>query len=144
MLEELLDTVSKEKVYDLYFPIDEGSEVFGQYAHLCYQELKKSGYRVNLKAFYIEAQGKLDFCIGDSAKYRFAKLLSLTPEHTRAAILLNSAEENVAIILKTIEETYRAELQVDVKRMDLDFEHQEWENLQFGWRKYRIGEINLL
>ena len=230
MLEELLDTVSKEKVYDLYFPIDEGSEVFGQYAHLCYQELKKRGYQVNLKTFYIEdiikrsdykeiyndmvkaeleayreqsrtqtyilgeplcvykkfinrkegicmpfseallfhmqmidrkhkysrqlgdwgknhdsaleqtrdtdlytpmeqldkaAQGKLDFCIGDSAKYRFAKLLSLSPEHTRTAILLNSAEENVAIILKTIEEAYRAELQVDVKRMDLDFEHQE-------------------
>ncbi len=230
MLEELLDTVSKEKVYDLYFPIDEGSEVFGQYAHLCHQELQKRGYRVNLKAFYIEdiikrndykeiyedminaelkaygtpsltqtyilgeplcvykkfinrhdglcmpfseallfhmqmidrrhklskrladwekihdsamkqtcdtdlytsmakldelAKGKLDFCIGNSAKYRFAKLLSLRPEHTHTALILNSAEENVAIILKTIEEACHADIKVSVKRMDLDFEHQE-------------------
>lgn len=230
MLEELLDTVSKEKVYDLYFPIDEGSEVFGQYAHLCYQELRKRGYQINLRTFYIEdiikredykevyqdmvnaelenygrqsqrqryllgeplcvykkfinrqegicmpfseallfhiqmvdrnhtltkrigewekihnqalnstgdtdlyssitglneiAKGKLDFCIGNSAKYRFAKLLSLNPKHTSTAVILNSAEENVAIILKTIEEAYRAEIMVDVKHKDLDFEHQE-------------------
>lgn len=230
LLEELLDTVSKEKVYDLYFPVDEGSEVFGQYAFLCHQELQKRGYKVNLKTFYIEdivkkenykeiyedmikeeldayhiqcntttfllgeplcvyktfinrwqgicmpfseallfhmqevdrkhafrqrlkdwekihnhamnvtpesdlytsleklhrlAEGKLDFCVGDSAKYRFSKLLSLQPEYTNTAILLNSAEENTAIILKTLEETYQNEIKVEVKRMDLDFEHQK-------------------
>lgn len=229
-LEELLHTVSKDKVYDLYFPIDEGSEVFGQYALLCQQELQKRGYQINLKTFYIEdiikrqdykeiyedmvlaekrayeeqtdkktfvlgeplclykafinrqagicmpfseallfhmqlidrkhvqknrlaiweeihdrahretgegdlytsmeklhrvAAGKLDFCVGNSAKYRFAKLLSLEPATTHTAILLNSAEENVAIILKMLGEAYRDDIRVNVRYLDLDFEHQE-------------------
>lgn len=55
----------------------------------------------------------------------FAKLLSLQPEYTNTAILLNSAEENTAIILKTLEEAYQGEIKMEVKRMDLDFEHQK-------------------
>ncbi len=230
ILEELLNTVSKDKIYDLYFPIDEGSEVFGQYALLCKQELQKRGFRINLKSFYIEdliqrkdykavyddllavekraydaqqdrttillgeplclykpfinrhsglsmpfseallfhmqtidrkqkykkrlsvwenmhdqamhkveesdfytpmkamhkiAEGKLDFCIGNSGKYRFAKLLCLDAKRTNVAILLNSAEENTSILLKTIQEMYRKDIQVKIKYLDLDFEHQE-------------------
>ncbi len=230
MLEELLQTVSKDKIYDLYFPIDEGSEVFGQYALLCQQELHRRGYHIHLKTFYIEdiikrndykeifddmllvekraydqqdnkttmvlgeplclyksfinrqsgicmpfseallfhmqmidrkhhykkklsvwemkhdcamkevegsdlytsmkllhdiTKGKLDLCVGNSAKYRFAKLLCLGRKFTDNAIILNSAEENVAIILKTLAETYQKDLHVKVKYMNLDFDHQE-------------------
>lgn len=85
----------------------------------------ESDLYTSLEKLHRLAEGKLDFCVGDSAKYRFAKLLSLQPEYTNTAILLNSAEENTAIILKTLEEAYQDEIKVEVKRMDLDFEHQK-------------------
>ena len=56
---------------------------------------------------------------------RFAKLLSLEPETTHTAILLNSAEENSSIILKMLGEAYRDDIRVNVRYLDLDFEHQE-------------------
>ena len=240
MLEELRNTVQKGVSYVMVAPIDEGSEVFGQYALLCTQELVRSGFRVTLRPFYLEdlikrkdgaeiyrdmlaaetrrreetavkdaerkifvmgepmcvykpyifernmaaagnaelavmplseyllfhmreidrkhecsrqlsewqsmhdaamsapggaalytpldtlseaAKGKLDFCIGDGGKYRFAKLLSLSAENTDAAVLLNSAEENTAILLKQLTEGRRSEISVPFVRLDLDYEH---------------------
>ena len=240
MLEELLGAVQKGKSYVMTAPIDEGSEVFGQYALLCTQELVRRGYNVTLRAFYLEdiiksedneeiyrdmltaemhyheetnaksadrrlfvmgepmcvykpyifgrnikaaensriavmplseyllfhmreidrkhqyerplakwqgmhdemmrvdggaelytpidtlkkaAAGRFDFCIGNGGKYRFAKLLSLHSENTDAAVLLNSSEENTAIILKQLTDTYRAEISVPFIQLDLDYEH---------------------
>ena len=244
MLEELLGTVHKGMSYCLAAPIDEGSEVFGQYALLCTQELKRRGYSVALRPFYLEdlvrredhleiyqdmldaeleqkraqqnmqqdgtrpkrlyvmgepmcvfkpyifekslkavkgaemtrmplselllfhmveidrknefksklnrwrqlhdqamkrpggemlytsldalanaAANKLDFCVGNGGKYRFAKLLCLSSENADAAVLLNSAEENTSIILKQLLETYRQEMKLMFIRLDLDYEH---------------------
>ena len=237
MLEELLQSMKKGVSYVLAVPVDEGSEVFGQYALLCTQELQRRGYDVKLRTFYIEdlirrddyaeiyadlletekvheqsqernaekifvagepmcvyktyinernlkeirgkhlsympfselllfhmketdrkheyakristweklhdeamkscsdtdlytsaeqlssaAQGKLDFCIGNAAKYRFAKLLCLSRK-TDGAVLLNSAEENTAVILKQLMEAYRKEINVPFITCDLDYEH---------------------
>ena len=238
MLEELRCTVKKGVRYVMVAPIDEGSEVFGQYALLCTQELTRLGYDVTLRPFYLEdiirredhqavyqdllnaeaaqcrqqtsgkrrffamgepmcvikpyilernlkavgenavalmplselllfhmqeidrkqefrrqlqawqvlhdaamrtpegkllyspietlrtaAAGRLDFCIGDGGKYRFAKLACLSGDDFSAAILLNSAEENTAIILKQLLEAYRKELPVPFVQIDLDYEH---------------------
>ena len=54
MLEELRNTVEKGIKYVIVAPIDEGSEVFGQYALLCTQELKRLGYDVTLRPFFME------------------------------------------------------------------------------------------
>ena len=240
MLEELLNTVEKCKSYVLVAPIDEGSEVFGQYALLCQKELVKRGYDVTLHHFYLEdlikredylevynkmllkekeilckreinqksmlaigepmclykgyiasnnlpeisekiavnrapfseillfhmleidrkkeytsrlsewmnlhdkamkendgievysdiptlfelANGKLDFCNGDAAKYRFAKILSLKQSKTDVAVILNSAEENSGIILKQMMEAYRKDIKVPIFAFDLDYEHK--------------------
>ena len=241
MLEELLGSVQKEHSYVMLAPIDEGSEVFGQYALLCTQELVRRGYNVTLRSFYLEdilkrgdgaeifadmlaaenklrertssmsaerrlfvigeplcvckpyifkrnlaaagnsvlavmplseyllfhmceidrkheyqrelaawqrmhdaamntsggtalytpvdalfeaAKGRLDFCIGNGGKYRLAKLLTLSPEVTDAAVLLNSSEENTAIILKQLTEDLRSEIPVPFVRIDLDYEHR--------------------
>ncbi len=236
-LEELLNALkkdnSKETVYDLHFPTDEGSEVFGQYGLLCKKELIHRGYKIHLKNFYLEdlikrddieeifakmikteieeaekvtdgftkqvpfyigeplclyqgnfckkgivmpfseallfhfitvdrnfeftkkisslkklhdkameqtakinlytdidllfnsVKEKLDWCLGDSAKYRFAKLLCLKKENTSYAVLVNSAEENAAIILKQIQSAYKNQIVVPFKQLDLDFEHMD-------------------
>lgn len=238
MLEELLNTVKKDTSYVMVAPIDEGSEVFGQYALLCTQELVNRGYDVTLRPFYIEdiikrddyleiyqdmlkaelnqrcaskpshkrffimgepmcvykpyirernlknapdsqteimpfselmlfhmmetdrkkvyltrlnqwkklhdeamnssagsamftdmeclasaAKGKLDFCIGDGGKYRLAKYLCLSSNDVDAAILLNSAEENTAIILSQLMDAYRTEAEVAFIQINLDYEH---------------------
>ena len=240
MLEELRNTVQKGIRYVMVAPIDEGSEVFGQYALLCVQELKRLGYDIVLRSFYVEdlikrqdyaeifqdileaegrqlsmnsletrrknyyvigepmcvyksyicdrnlkelkganvlrmpfselflfhmleidrkhvyreklrqlqtmfeqarhaslecglyssmsslrsaAEGKLDFCIGDGGKYRFAKLFCLSATETDALILMNSAEENTAIILKQLIAGYRKEISLPLIALDLDYEH---------------------
>ncbi len=239
MLEELLNTVQKGTSYVMVAPIDEGSEVFGQYALLCTQELKRLGYNVTLRQFYIEdlikrsdykeifrdmleletaqylkqaggtktffvlgepmcvfkpyirnrglealdkafvnfmplselllfhmtetdrkheyterlrqwellheevmnsvegqrlyssisalekaAEGKLDFCIGDGGKYRFAKLLILSKNEADAVILMNSSEENTAIILKQMITSRRCQMKLPCVQLDLDYEHK--------------------
>ena len=239
MMEELLNTVKKGVSYVMVAPVDEGSEVFGQYALLCQKELVKRGFDVTLHHFYIEdiikrsdyveiykmmlekeksvyqksdnrkkilalgeplciyknfngernlkldknifavnripyseillfhmmeidrkhqftaqinewkklhdeimteckesdvyskmdelfnlAKGKLDFCNGDAAKYRLAKLLSLSKEKTDACVIINSAEENSAIILKQLMDRYRHQINVKTLSFDLDFEHE--------------------
>ncbi len=237
-LEELLNALKKDdcknSTYDLYFPTDEGSEVFGQYGLLCTKELIHRGYKIHLKNFYLEDlikrddiesifakmikveleaaknvtenftkqvpfyigeplclyQGnfcekgivmpfseallfhfitvdrkfentqkinalkklheaalkqsiksnlytdidllfssvneKLDWCLGDSAKYRFAKLLCLKKQKTSYAVLVNSAEENAAIILKQLQSAYKNQIEVAFKQLNLDFEHREF------------------
>ena len=241
MLEELLATVRKGTSYVMTAPIDEGSEVFAQYALLCTQELRKQGFEVTLRPFYLEdiirredggeiyrdlmaaeidqlkdhpeekgkrrvfvmgeplcvfkdyireknlkgtegvafacmpfsemllfhmreidrkqelrrqlkdwqkwhdeamktpegerlyssledlssaTKGRLDFCIGDGGKYRLAKLLCLSQKGTDAALLLNSGEENTAIILKQLTEACREEIAVPFALFDLDHEHK--------------------
>ncbi len=236
MMEEVKNTVCPGKSYDFYCPIDEGSEVFGQYALLISQELNKTGYDIRLHSFYLEdligredyrelyqdliaaetgepgavgackssgavdaklaetfligeplalykdsiggkltgsrmpyseallfhmrlvdrdgkytarlrewkklhdevdskaysdidrletlAEGKLDFMIGDAAKYRFAKLLSLEKSDWKRVLLVHSAEENSAIILKNLIEGYEDQISVPYECLDLDFEHR--------------------
>ena len=68
-------------------------------------------------------ENKLDFYIGNFGKYRFGKLLSLEAAHTDRAIIMNSSEENVAIILKRITESYASDIMVPYKTLDIDFEH---------------------
>ncbi len=236
-LEELINVMDFEKTYDFYCPIDEGSEVFGQYALLAFQEFSRLGYHVNLHTFFMEdlikrddieeiftemidaetsswekscnnkaesanyilgeplavikeavgdksmlgmsrrmplseawlfhmkmvdrkkiykkeiekltaihravlseketsglysdldkiedaCRGRLDFCIGNFAKYRFGKLLCLDPSLAEKVYIIQSAEENAAIILKQLYATYREKIAVDFSSIDLDFEHK--------------------
>ena len=237
MLEEILSCADISKHYAMPFPIDEGSEVFGQYGHLIEQEMQRRGYFVTLRPFYLEdlieredaieiykkildidckelanmidrpiiaigeplciynnnifyentkylrnthmvvrmplseallfhltdidrkgkhksrlshwrevhkqavrqygdfgvftdiyelftnVRGKLDFMVGDFAKYRFAKLLSLTKNEVKGAVLLNSSEENTAIILKLLCEAYKQEISIPIIQTDIDYSH---------------------
>ena len=225
LLEEIKDTVQTGKSYDFYCPVDEGSEVFGQYALLISQELNKQGYDIRLHSFYLEdlvkradsedifrdllaaertgqaeesvmligeplavyksavrgeiagipmpfsetllfhmrqidrkrewsdrltvwkklhdeamrtdkrysdldaleekASGRLDFMIGDAGKYRFAKLLGLKVEDWKKAVLVSSAEENAAIVLKNLFEVYEKEITVSYELAELDREHRK-------------------
>ena len=229
--------MDRSKHYEMPFPVDEGSEVFGQYGHLIEQELQRQGYAVTLRPFYLEdlilsedadeiyrrildidckgleglaerpvvaigeplcvykdsifrantkylqdtckvvrmplseallfhltdidrrgkhkkqlavweemhqeavrqyggyglftdtrvlfdrAWGKLDFMVGDFAKYRFAKLLCMTKDQVRGAVILNSAEENTAVILKLLCEAYRQEITIPTIQADIDASH---------------------
>ena len=237
MLEEILSCMDRSKHYEMPFPVDEGSEVFGQYGHLIEQELQRQGYAITLRPFYLEdlilredadeiyrkildidciglgglderpviaigeplcvykdnifhanikylqntykvvrmplseallfhltdidrigkykkqlrgweemhqeavrryggygiftdprellerVRGKLDFMVGDFAKYRFAKLLCMTKDKVRGAVLLNSAEENTAVILKLLCEAYRQEITIPTIQVDIDASH---------------------
>ena len=237
MLEEILASANPSEAYELPFPIDEGSEVFGQYGHLIVQELQRRGYNIILNPFYIEdiierpdaddifkrildidtkaleqtdekpvmaigeplciykdsifdentkfirakhrvvkmplseallfhitdidrkgkhkkkltawrtmhmnavkkyghfgaftdidrllqsTKGKLDFMVGNFAKYRFAKLLCLKNTQVRGALLLNSAEENTAVILKLLCEAYADNIAVPIMNVDIDYTH---------------------
>lgn len=237
MLEEILSSAEPSAAYELPFPIDEGSEVFGQYGHLIVQELQRQGRNIILKPFYIEdiierpdaddifksildidmnmlvavderpviaigeplciykdsifdantkfirvkhrvvkmplseallfhitdtdrkgkhkkklsswramhmnavkkygrfgvftdidqlfqsVKGKLDFMVGDFSKYRFAKLLCLNKTQVRGALLLNSAEENSAVILKLLCEAHANEITVPTMNVDIDYTH---------------------
>ena len=77
----------------------------------------------SLEDISLAAKGRLDFCIGNGGKYRFAKLLTLSSQNADAAVLLHSSEENTAIILKQLLEAYRKEMQLPFIAFDLDYEH---------------------
>ena len=101
-----------------------------------HDEAMKSGPAAGLytpiRTLQEAAAGKLDFMIGDGAKYRFAKLMSLDPEVISGVVDFHSAEENTAIILKQLMETYRKELKIPYLSFDLDFEHPAEEEDFYG------------
>lgn len=68
-------------------------------------------------------KGKLDFCVGDMARYRLAKLLTLRKENADGILLLQSNEENAGIVSKTILERYEHLSKLPVAIAGLDFEH---------------------
>ncbi|MCF0260075.1 MAG: hypothetical protein HUJ54_09475, partial [Erysipelotrichaceae bacterium] len=65
---------------------------------------------------------------GNMAKYRFGKLMTLKNDQADGVILLHSAEENAAVILKILTEKYKDALPLPVLACDLDREHRMGED----------------
>ena len=72
MLEEILSCMDRSKHYEMPFPVDEGSEVFGQYGHLIEQELQRQGYAVTLRPFYLE-----DLILSEDADEIYRRILDI-------------------------------------------------------------------
>lgn len=73
--------------------------------------------RLGSKSFYTDmdklfasARGKLDFCVGGMARYRFAKLLSASAPAFDGVLMVQSNEENAGIIGKTLADEYDEEI----------------------------------
>ena len=67
--------------------------------------------------------GILDFCVGNGAKYRLAKLLTANPEACDGILNIYSEEENVSVILRVIIPSLRNSISVPVCSVGMDFEH---------------------
>lgn len=76
-----------------------------------------------MNRLFSSASGKLDFCVGDMAKYRFAKLLSASAPAFDGILMIQSNEENAGIINKTLADEYDGAVQLPLAIANLDFEH---------------------
>lgn len=77
----------------------------------------------SLDRLFGASAGRLDFCVGNMVRYRFAKLLSLQGSMFDGVLMVQSNEENVATILKAMTERYEGDVGLPVSWVNLDFEH---------------------
>ena len=75
-LEEILRVCEPEKEYRLFFPTDEGSEVWGQYGRLIEQELNRRGCKTVLDAPFVE-----DFVKLPNFTEIFEQMIKLEQQH---------------------------------------------------------------
>lgn len=94
---------------------------------LYHQELceryNKSNLFTQIDTLFEATQGQLESLRGNFGKYRFAKLMCLNQLSTKA-ILLNSTDENISIILKNLIDANRTNIQVPIVYADTDFGHK--------------------
>ena len=83
----------------------------------------KSGLYDSVDELFALAKGKLDFCVGDMARYRFAKLLAASRPMADGILMLHSNEENAAIVNKVLAEGYRDQIRLPLAAANLDFTH---------------------
>lgn len=91
--------------------------------NLC-EQYNKSNLFTPMVTLFDATQGQLEFLMGNFGRYRFAKLMCLNKLSTKA-ILLNSIDENVSIILKSLIDANRIRIQVPVVYADTDFGHKQ-------------------
>lgn len=96
LLEEMMNACEKEKMNEIYFPINEGAEMSNQYAHLIRDELRRRGYHVDMKAFYME--DLIKFKDADSVYLRIAEqdLLRCLPKEEQEAVKAAVASQKKA------------------------------------------------
>lgn len=85
--------------------------------------LGSKSFYTDMDKLFASARGKLDFCVGGMARYRFAKLLSASAPAFDGVLMVQSNEENAGIIGKTLADEYDEEIQLTLAIASLDFEH---------------------
>ena len=68
-------------------------------------------------------RGKLDFCVGDMARYRLAKLFCTESPFFSGVMMVQSNEENAGIIVKTLADEFEKSINLSLAVANLDFEH---------------------
>lgn len=85
--------------------------------------LSEGGLFTPFSELHRNIRQRISFCVGDGAKYRVAKLLSLEREHCSGVLLVHSNEENVSVIIKSLLPAWQDVIRVPVCRASMDFEH---------------------
>lgn len=85
--------------------------------------LGTESFYTGMDKLFASASGKLDFCVGDMARYRFAKLLSASAPAFDGVFMIQSNEENAGIINKTLADEYDDAIELPLAIANLDFEH---------------------
>lgn len=85
--------------------------------------LGKGGLFTSMDTLFSAAKGKLDFCVGDMARYRFSKLLVANKFTADGILMLHSNEENAALVNKVLAGEYREQIYLPLAVANLDFEH---------------------
>ena len=85
--------------------------------------LGKGGLFTSMDTLFSAAKGKLDFCVGDMARYRFSKLLVANKFTADGILMLHSNEENAALVNKVLAGEYREQIHLPLAVANLDFEH---------------------
>lgn len=68
-------------------------------------------------------RGKLDFCVGDMARYRLAKLFCAESPFFSGVLMVQSNEENAGIIVNTLADEFEEDINIPLAVANLDFEH---------------------
>lgn len=87
------------------------------------EQLGTESFYTDMDKLFASASGKLDFGVGNMARYRFAKLLSASKSAFDGVLMIQSNEENTGIINKTLADEYDTAIKLPLAIANLDFEH---------------------